>query len=152
LAKRYVQEPGSEVSTLSMPEFSSAIGRKVRDRELLKESAIHALREFEHDWKNLFIKIPLTEKIALSASKLTIQYYLKGADAVHLETAITVDAKLFVASDQQLISVAEKVGLNFYDPTEGEFSICQAFKGEVVVRYFEPLITQHMGTSGSPFG
>ena len=136
LAKRYVQEPGSEelehlffnvatemiVSTLSMPEFSSAIGRKVRDRELLKESAIHALREFEHDWKNLFIKIPLTEKIALSASKLTIQYYLKSADAVHLETAVMVDAELFVASDQQLISVAEKVGLNPYDPTQGPYS------------------------------
>ena len=136
LAKRYVQEPGSEelehlffnvatemiVSTLSRPECSSAIGRKVRDRELLKESAIHALREFEHDWKNLFIKIPLTEKIALSASKLTIQYYLKSADAVHLETAVMVDAELFVASDQQLISVAEKVGLNPYDPTQGPYS------------------------------
>jgi predicted nucleic acid-binding protein len=105
-----------------MPEFSSAIGRKVRDRELLKESAIHALREFEHDWRNLFIKIPLTEKIALSASKLTIQYYLRGADAVHLETAIIVDTELFVASDQQLIGVAEKEGLNSYDPSKGPYN------------------------------
>jgi predicted nucleic acid-binding protein len=135
LAKRYVQELGSEelehlffnrateviVSTLSMPELSSAIGRKVKDREILEEPAIQALREFENDWENLFVKIPLTEKIALSASKLTIQYNLKGADAVHLETAIIVDSELFVASDQQLISVAEKVGLNFYDPTEGPY-------------------------------
>jgi len=27
-----------------------------------------------------------------------------------------------------------------------------ALKGEVVVYYFEPLITQHMGGSGSPAG
>ena len=31
---------------------------------------------------------------------------------------------------------------------EPEVSICKAFKGEVVVCYFEPLITQHMGTAG----
>jgi hypothetical protein len=35
---------------------------------------------------------------------------------------------------------------------ELEASIGKAFKGEVVVYYFEPLITQHMEASGSPFG
>ena len=35
---------------------------------------------------------------------------------------------------------------------ELEASIGKALKGEVVVYYYEPLITQHMGASGSPSG
>ena len=33
---------------------------------------------------------------------------------------------------------------------ESEAFICKAFKGDVVVYYFEPLITQQMEASGSP--
>ena len=35
---------------------------------------------------------------------------------------------------------------------ESEVFICKALKGEVVVIYFEPLITQQMKASGSPEG
>jgi hypothetical protein len=35
---------------------------------------------------------------------------------------------------------------------ESEAFIGKAPKGEVVVLYFEPLATQHMEASGSPFG
>ena len=35
---------------------------------------------------------------------------------------------------------------------ESEAFICKALKGEVVVFYFEPLITQQMKVSGSPEG
>ena len=35
---------------------------------------------------------------------------------------------------------------------ESEAFICKALKGEVVVCYFEPLITQQMKASGSPEG
>jgi hypothetical protein len=35
---------------------------------------------------------------------------------------------------------------------ESEASVGKALKGEVVVYYFERLITQHMGAPGSPSG
>ena len=35
---------------------------------------------------------------------------------------------------------------------ESEVFICKALKGEVVVCYFEPFITQQMEASGSPAG
>ena len=35
---------------------------------------------------------------------------------------------------------------------EPEAFICKALKGEVIVNYYEPLITQQMEASGSPFG
>jgi hypothetical protein len=35
---------------------------------------------------------------------------------------------------------------------ESEAFICKALKGEVIVNYYEPLITQQMEASGLPFG
>ena len=135
LAKRYIQEPGSEeledlflsivtkvfVSTLALPEFAAALGRKVRDKEILKEHAANALKELEKDWEDLFIKIPLTEEVAASAASLATQHPLKGADAVHLATAMVTGESLFVSSDQGLIRASEKAGLNAYDPSVGPF-------------------------------
>lgn len=136
LAKRYVQEPGSEemealfmtvatevsIATLAWPEFTAALARKVRAREIREESATGAFEEFERDWDGLFVKIALTESVAALAASLTIQHSLKGADAVHLASAIESNAALFVVSDQQLIKASENEGLEAYDPTAGSFS------------------------------
>lgn len=135
LAKRYVKEPGSKevddlffsfarevfVSTLSFVEFAAAIGRKLRNKEMAKRSAQRALRELETDWYNLFTRVPLSDTLAESAASLAVQYSLKGADAVHLATAVEVHADLFVAADNRLITVAEKVGIKSYNPEEGPF-------------------------------
>lgn len=135
LAKRYVQELGSEeledlffsvvkevfVSALALAEFAAAIGRKLRNKDMLEKSASKAMREFEKDWGGLFKKIPLTEDLAMSAASLAIQYPLKGADAIHLASAIAVGADLFVVSDNMLVSVAEKIGIKTYNPIAGRF-------------------------------
>jgi predicted nucleic acid-binding protein len=135
LAKRYIQEPGSEelddlflsvatrvfVSTLALPEFAAALGRKVRDGEILREPAAIALRELEKDWQALFIRIPLTEEIAESAATLATQHPLKGADAAHLATAMATGVSVFVASDQELVRASKKAGLEPYDPSAGSF-------------------------------
>ena len=136
LAKRYIQEPGSEeldsffisvttiiyVSTLALPEFATALGRKVRDKEISKRSAASALEEFDRDWQGLFTRVPLDDMIASSAAALGIKYPVKGADAVHLASAIEMGVDLFVASDHKLLKLAEKEGLKAYDPATGAFS------------------------------
>ena len=133
LAKRYVQEPGSKeledlffrvitslfVSTLAYPEFSAAIGRKLRNSELNKDDATKAVSEFEMDWYGLFETISVTKQLAESAASLAIQYGLKGADAIHLATALVSGADLFVVSDVQLIRVAEEVSIRTYNPVSG---------------------------------
>ncbi len=133
LAKRYVQEPGSEeledlflssvkeafVSTLAFAEFAAAIGKKLRKKEIPEEHASKSMRELERDWEGLFLKIPLTDELAVSAASLAVKYPLTGADAVHLASALAVDAELFVASDSLLISAAEKIGIKAYNPAAG---------------------------------
>ena len=133
MAKRYVQEQGSEelddlffsfatevfISTLAFAEFAASLGKKLQRSEISKESAAKAMRELEKDWSDLFTKIPLAETVAESAASLAIQYSLKGADAVHLASALEVSSDLFVASDNALINVAEKMGIQPYNPEKG---------------------------------
>ena len=133
LAKRYVQEPGSEeledlflratssifVSTLAYPEFSAAIGRKLRNRELEKDDAAIAISEFETDWNGLFETVSVTKPLAESAASIAVQYGLKGADAIHLATPLASGGDLFVVSDVQLFRAAEEIGIRTYNPVSG---------------------------------
>jgi predicted nucleic acid-binding protein len=135
LAKRYVQEPGSEeleelftsiaaeifISTLAYVEFASAMGRKMRNMEISKAKVSEAIKELEEDWHKVFGKIPLEDLLAETAAAIALEYSLKGADAVRLASAQVTGAELFVASDNKLIRVAKKMGLNSYNPESGSY-------------------------------
>ena len=133
LAKRYVEEPGSEeleefihsivkdvyVSTLSIVEFSAAIGRKIRNREINQKSGAFAIQEFEEDWQGWFNRVPLTSDLAESAASYAILYPLKGSDAVHLSSAAISGVDLFVTSDLNLLKAAQKIRIKTYNPVTG---------------------------------
>ena len=135
LAKRYVQEPGSEeleelilsiateifVSTLAFVEFASAMGRKLRNKEMKKAEVGRAVKELEKDWSELFTKIPLEDTLAEAAASIAVEHSLKGADAVHIASAQLMGADLFVASDNKLIAAAKKIGINSYNPESGPY-------------------------------
>lgn len=135
LAKRYVQEPGSEeleklfssiateifISTLAFVEFASAMGRKLRNKEIAKAKVGETIKELEEDWYEVFTKIPLENILAEKAAAIALEHSLKGADAIHLASAQMTGAELFVASDHKLIRVAKKIGINSYNPESGPF-------------------------------
>lgn len=135
LAKRYVQESGSEeleeffasiqaevyVSTLAFIEFSSALGRKLHNKEISKLNGSDAFKELEKDWHEVFVKIPLENTLAESAAVIALEYLLKGSDAVHLASAQVIEAELFVASDNKLTRVAKKMGMGTYNPEYGSY-------------------------------
>ena len=56
---------------------------------------------------------------------------------------------------KMFIDIAHKFQAKYYKTRvlqePGAF-ICKALKGEAIVNYCEPLITQQMKASGSPFG
>jgi hypothetical protein len=133
LAKRYIQEPGSEeleglfrsvvdnvyISTLAIAELSAAIGRKIRNKDIQEEAGAGAMQEFEKDRQSWFTKVPLTEDLAEFAASLAIQHPLKGSDAVHLSSAAASTVDLFVASDTRLLKTAKKIGITTYNPETG---------------------------------
>jgi predicted nucleic acid-binding protein len=135
LAKRYVQESGSEeleellisitpeifISTLAFVEFASAIGRKLWHKEISDADVRTAIKEFEEDWYEVFAKIPLEDTLAETAAAMALEHSLKGADAVHMTSAQAANAELFVASDNKLIRAAKKLGINSYNPESGPY-------------------------------
>ncbi len=135
LAKRYVQEPGSEeleelltsitpeifISTLAFVEFASAMGRKLWNKEIAEAKVGEAIKELEIDWYEVFAKIPLEDTLAETAAAIALEHSLKGADAIHLASAQAADAELLVASDNKLIRAAKKLGINSYNPESGSY-------------------------------
>lgn len=135
LVKRYVSEAGSArlvealsssdvvaTSKLAFPELLSAFTRKRRSRELSERSFRAAVRRFEEDWKDLLI-VDLHDDLLPLIKSLVAKYALKGADSVHLSSALWLSQSsrmsvVFSASDAQLLKAAQAERLEIFNPGE----------------------------------
>ncbi|MEI9478676.1 MAG: type II toxin-antitoxin system VapC family toxin [Deltaproteobacteria bacterium] len=133
LVNRYVREDGSDAvrslikqgegiatSKLTYPEILSAFGRKHRTGELGRGLFGGLLDQFEADWKTAFV-IELHDELLPTVKLLLTKYPLKGADTVHLSSALWLKwaAKAdvtFVASDTNLLKAARGEGLKVINP------------------------------------
>jgi hypothetical protein len=85
------------------------------------------VQELEEDWER-FIQIQLTTETMDLAKDLARDMALRGADAVHLASALVLqrrfaeveDRLVFVASDRELKEAAQSSGLAVIDPEEQE--------------------------------
>jgi predicted nucleic acid-binding protein len=85
------------------------------------------VQELEEDWVR-FIQIQLTTETMDLAKDLAKNMALRGADAVHLASALVLqrrfaaaeDRLVFVASDRELKEAAQSSGLAVIDPEEQE--------------------------------
>lgn len=134
--KRYVQELGSAwvhalfdrreriaSSTLGYLEVVAALSRRLPHADM-------ALLEprLEADWQDM-ARLPLTGEAIDQAVDLARQYKLRGADAVHLATALDLQKTLasinevvvLVASDDELLKGAQAAGL----PVENPITVVQ---------------------------
>ena len=128
--KRYVQESGSAWvhalftrrermagSTLGHLEVVAALSRRLPHNWALLNPRLAA------DWQDM-VRLPLTGAIVDHAVDLARQYRLRGADALHLATALDLqttlapinDAVVFVASDDELLRGAQAAGLPVENP------------------------------------
>lgn len=99
-------------SRLAYPEVRAALAAAGRDRRLDGEAQRQAETAWEEYWAATRV-VALTEEIALRAGELASEHALRGADAVHLASALAVDTDdlLFAAWDQRLRSGAEATGM-----------------------------------------
>ncbi len=81
----------------------------------------------EEDWRR-FIHVQLTVEAVDIAREVAIDHALRGADAIHLGSALMLrkrfeekeDQLLFVTADQELKEAAQAAGLSVSDPNEKE--------------------------------
>jgi len=129
--KRYIHEPGSSeidglfeggqgvsCSMLGYVELIAALSRRFTAAEVTDLES-----RLQLDWQDM-TRVPVTDTILLRAANVARDYRLRGADAVHLATAMEIREDLassgervvFVASDKELLAAAGANGFKVLDP------------------------------------
>ena len=133
LVKRYLHEDGTDViqsllrdtevfatSKLTYPEILSAFRKKHRVGEIKRKTLEAVIDKFENDWEKIFV-IEFHNELLPGVKKLIEKYPLRGADALHLASALWLDDTLkmgltFVASDIGLLNAARSEALKILNP------------------------------------
>jgi len=133
LIKNYSQEPGTHrvreilsgadgcsISKIGYAEICAAFGRKGRENP--KDRRVHLIgfQRFQEDWKLLHI-VELEDDLLPVICGLTEKHPLRGADAIHLASALWLERVLrdevtFVAADGRLLEAARDEKLKTVNP------------------------------------
>lgn len=129
LIKRFVAEKGSPLvqtlvrrkgpiatAKIAYAEVYAGLTRKLREGHLSDAQYALACRQFDADWQ-AYIRVELHDDILFLARDLIRRHPLKGFDAVHLASAISLKNALgeditFAAADEPLLRAAEAEDLN----------------------------------------
>ena len=129
LIKRFVNEKGSSLAqslvqqsgpiataTIAYAEIFSGLTRKLREKRLSRTLYRLACGQFDRDWL-AYVRVELNEEILFLARDLIQRHPLRGFDAVHLASALSLTNALgeritFVAADRGLLKAAESEKLD----------------------------------------
>jgi predicted nucleic acid-binding protein len=123
LAKRYVREEGSDVvlqwcdqatelclSGIALPEIISAFCRLLRKKLITPLQYRHLKTMLMADIADAVI-CDLTPEVMRSTIIALENNMLRGMDAIHIGSALTLKADLFVSADGRQCAAAEQAGL-----------------------------------------
>jgi len=139
IAKRYATETGSGwvrsvvaedenttiIAEIGTVEVAAAFAKMQRKGRIAIEERDKYLRLFLRDADKQYEVVPLNSGIIRAAISLTQRHKLRGYDAVHLATALSVNAELlrkqlppltFVSADEDLLKAAGADGLVTENP------------------------------------
>jgi predicted nucleic acid-binding protein len=132
LVKIYIAEPGSErmreavardepkaASVLAFAEIHATFARRRREELLLATEFEQIRLGFDDDWEKL-TQIPVGASVLRFVSGLCERHPLRGADAVHLASALVLKEEglevIFACSDRPLLAAAAAEGLVIFNP------------------------------------
>lgn len=133
LVKKYVSERGTAevrelmkrerrivTSKLTYPEICAALARKQREGGVDRLPYQKIWASFSADWQALVL-VELSDALFPLVRRLTDEYPLRGADAVHLASALWLGMEIkapltFVAADHPLLKAASDEGLAAINP------------------------------------
>ena len=129
LLKLYLEEPFSEqvrqrvgessgvvTSIVSYVEVHAGLARGERGLRLTQAQYRDSVSAFDRDWKGSLAHVDLSDELVQAAAKLAQRFYLRGLDAIHLASAVSVshasaEPLAFSAFDDRLLDAAEECGL-----------------------------------------
>ena len=109
---------GALSSRLAYPEVCAALASAGRNRDLTASEVAAALADWERFWASIR-PVELTDKVQQVAGALTATHHLRGADAVHLASAIALGSPDIILAvwDKRLHTAAAEIGLLLAPPT-----------------------------------
>ena len=125
LVKLVLDETGSDIaaavwnacdaalsSRLAYPEVRAALSAAGRNHDLTDSEALAAAVEWEIFWSSMR-PIELSPDVERSAGELAVAHHLRGADAVHLASALALGSQEVTVAvwDKRLHAGASAVGL-----------------------------------------
>ena len=123
-AKRYIEEPGSQVvdslcqeatevalSVLCVPEIISALNRRVREGLLTDREYTGVKQYLSQDIRDAVI-INLVPQVVSTCTKILEASPVRAADALQIACALEWKTELFVSGDKKQISAARKARLH----------------------------------------
>ena len=129
LVKLYVDEPKSEAvkksvgqadavatSLLAYAEARAAFARASREGKFAPQVYRRIIGAFEEDW-NRYVAVEVTDILVKAAGRLAESRELRGYDALHLASAVSLQNQAsvpvtFMAFDRQLMTAAKLEGLS----------------------------------------
>lgn len=135
LVKRYYEEDGTEtvdeliesetstvVSSLSIIETVSAFRRKYNRGEMTEAEMNGLLGAFFEESLDDFLILPVEESLLGFSFELVVEDDLRTLDSLQLSAVLSIDSGaedvVFVCADSDLVSTAERRGLDAIDPQE----------------------------------
>lgn len=124
LIKRFVTEKGSSLinslltrqgvaatAKIAYAEVHAGLARKRREGHLSQTHYALVCRQFESDWPG-YIQVELRDDILVLARDLIQRHPLRGFDAIHLASALSLQTGLgeeitFVVADERLLLAAQ---------------------------------------------
>ena len=124
LIKRFVSEKGSPLiqsivarkepvatAKIVYAEVHAGLKRKQREGHLSTTQYALACRQFERDWQ-AYVRVDLRDEVLLLARDLIQRHPLRGFDAIHLASALSLKSGLgeditFAAADEPLLRAAQ---------------------------------------------
>jgi predicted nucleic acid-binding protein len=128
LVKRYFREPHSDLivqkwqsatqivtSSVAYAETMASIYRKKRESGLSDALIGEVVGFFHSDWQS-FIRVEVSDELNKYIDPLVKKYILRGFDAIHLASAMTIYEKLaddlvFACFDRKLLYAARSEGM-----------------------------------------
>ena len=123
LAKRYVQEPGSDrleeilssasslgVCVICVSEVVSALCRRRRERKLSRQQYLKAKQALFEDIEDSSM-VNVTDRVLARAVELLERWPLRSSDSLHVASAAEWSAELFVSADERQCAAARAYGL-----------------------------------------
>lgn len=122
LVKLYLAEPDRETvlnavreasqvatSMVAYAEARAAFARRLREGSLTIEDHRRIVHAFNRAW-DVYDRVPVSETVAYSAGNIAERYALRGYDAIHLASAVTLDQHIdnlrFLTFDERLLVAA----------------------------------------------